>query len=163
MVFGNGIASTVARTARMGYSGILRKTLCCPLHPSPRHGHTTPFTRVSSIPTVGRAEPFGLVLTPVMPCGEKGAMDRHRIRLCARTSSQDVPVRGGSLGAAHPIERNLARAHRKFDSGFPFLSRRCTLIMFRSGFPDERTYRQTSFFSRVISKTPAPLGELSAR
>jgi len=109
IVFGIGIASTVARTAHIGYYCILRKTLCCPWHPSPRHGHTTPFTPVSSITTVGRAEPFGLVQTHVMPCGEKGAMDRHSIRLGAGTSSQHVPVRAHASGGPNTFVFHTTR------------------------------------------------------
>ena len=86
----------------LGYSSVLRQALCCPWHPSSRHCHTNPFTLVSSITTVGRAESFGLVQMHVMPCVEKGAMDRHRIGLGTETSSQDVPVRARASGRHFP-------------------------------------------------------------
>jgi len=38
-----------------------------------------------------------------MPCGEKGAMDRRHIRLSAKTSSQDVPVRARAKSGPHTI------------------------------------------------------------
>ena len=38
-----------------------------------------------------------------MPCGQKDAMDRHRVRLSIATSSQDVPVRAHASGRLNTI------------------------------------------------------------